>query len=245
MSSKRKLCRIASVLMLAACLWAAFGHEIMSVDAAGQQADSASTPADNSLTIKTDSNLPDTHPGAMYRLNLETLGGTPKFRWRLERGILPSGINLSEDGVISGVADRGGEYQFTLSVRDSTSPPQIRRKDFTIHVRTALSLVWKSGAHVNGNRIDGSVEVSNATKDEIDLTYYVLAVAANGRATAIGYQHFSLPTGTVGMELPFGDTLPPGGYVVHVDAVGEVAARNIIYREHLQTLKPLHITVGP
>jgi hypothetical protein len=98
---------------------------------------------------------------------------------------------------------------------------------------------------VNGNRIEGSAQVANTTPDDVDLTFYVLAVAANGRATAIGYQHFVLKRGTMEMELPFGETLPHGGYVVHVDAVGEVAAKNVIYREYLETPGPLQVTVGP
>ena len=36
-----------------------------------------------------------------------------------------------------------------------------------------------------------------------------------------------------------------GGYVVHVDAVGEVAAKNLIYRERMETPGPLQVTVGP
>jgi len=98
---------------------------------------------------------------------------------------------------------------------------------------------------VVGNRIEGSVEVSNATADDIDLTFDVKAVAENGRATEIGYQHYVLTRGTIGMALPFGETLPFGGYVVNVNMVGEVAKRNAIYRQQLQTPKPLRITVGP
>jgi hypothetical protein len=79
----------------------------------------------------------------------------------------------------------------------------------------------------------------------MDLTFVVMAVAENGRATAIGYQHFMLERGTVGKMLPFGETLPHGGYVVHVDAVGEVASRNLIYRERLETAGALQVTVGP
>jgi sorbitol-specific phosphotransferase system component IIA len=79
----------------------------------------------------------------------------------------------------------------------------------------------------------------------MDLTFVVLAVALNGRATAIGYQHFVLRRGTIAKELPFGETLPLGGYVVHVDAVGEVAAKNLIYRERMQTPSALQVTVGP
>jgi hypothetical protein len=208
-------------------------------------ADSPAAQADSGLTIKTDTNLPDTHPGLPYLVQLEAVGGVARLHWRLETGALPPGIKLTEDGVLTGSAERGGEFQFKLSVRDSSGSSQVKRKDFVIHVRTALSLNWKSEAQVNGNRIEGSVKVSNGTPYVIDLTFVVLAVAANGRATAIGYQHFPLAKGAFEMELPFGDTLPPGAYVVHVDVVGEVAARKIIYREQLQTPGPLHVTVGP
>jgi hypothetical protein len=98
---------------------------------------------------------------------------------------------------------------------------------------------------VAGNRIEGSVEVSNATPEDIDLTFDVKAVAENGRAAEIGYQHFPLKRGTLGMALPFGETLPFGAYIVNVNVVGEVAKRNAIYRQQLQTPKPLQVTVGP
>jgi len=141
-------------------------------------------------------------------------------------------------------AQRTGEFQFTLSVSDG-QPQRGVQKEFVLRVTSALSLKWKSPARVNGNRIEGSVEVSNTTRDDVDLTYIVLAVAENGRATAIGYQHFLLPRSTVAKELPFGETLPVGGYVVHVDAVGEVAAKKLIYRERMQTPSALQVTVGP
>jgi hypothetical protein len=130
-------------------------------------------------------------------------------------------------------------------VTDSNKPQQAVQKAFVIRVRSALTLSWLTPAHVSGNRIDGSVQVSNTTPDDMDLTFIVMAVAENGRATAIGYQHFLLRRGTVGKALPFGETLPHGGYVVHVDAVGEVAARNLIYRERMQTPGALQVTVGP
>jgi hypothetical protein len=38
--------------------------------------------------------------------------------------------------------------------------------------------------------------------------------------------------------------LPSGAYIVHVDVVGEVASKNRIYRQPLQTA-PLRVTVGP
>jgi hypothetical protein len=47
------------------------------------------------------------------------------------------------------------------------------------------------------------------------------------------------------MELPFGESLPFGAYIVHVDVVGEVPSKNRIYRQPLQTTRPLRVTVGP
>ena len=102
-----------------------------------------------------------------------------------------------------------------------------------------------SAAHVTANRIDGSVEVTNTTADDIDLTFDVKAVAENGRATEIGYQRFPLKKGTVGMTLPFGETLPHGGYMVYVNVVGEVPARNVIYTQLLQTPHALQVNVEP
>jgi hypothetical protein len=214
-----------------------------------EQSQSDTTPAaqtDNTPVIKTDSDLPDTHPHANYLVHLVAIGGVQPLRWRIERGSLPPGIQLEDNGVLHGAAERGGEFQFTVLLRDSGSPQALVRKQFSIHVISAFSLNWKSEAHVNGNRIEGSVKVSNGTPDDIDLTFYVLAIATtNRRATAIGYQHFSLPKGAFEMELPFGETLPRGSYIVHVDTVGEVAPKKLIYRESMETPAPLQVTVGP
>ena len=206
--------------------------------AAGEQ-------AERPIQIENESDLPDTYPHAPYTLHFQARGGVPVFHWRVEKGALPPGMKLEENGLLHGAAERTGEFQFTVAVRDGGQPESAVQKAFTLRVRSALSLRWKTPAHVNGNRIEGSVDVSNTTPDDIDLTFIVMAVAGNGRATAIGYQHFVLRGGTPAMELPFGDTLPHGGYVVHVDAVGEVAPKNLIYRDRMVTPSALQVTVGP
>jgi hypothetical protein len=201
-------------------------------------------PNENTLAIENDSELPETSPGVRYEVRLQAHGGTSPFHWHVETGALPLGIKLTDDGLLTGAAEHAGEYQFTVSLRDSLG--HIVHKSFVILVHSALSLNWRDQARVNGNRIEGSAEVSNTTGDDIDLTFIVMAVATlDHRGTAIGYQHFVLPRGTKGKELPFGETLPRGGYVVHVDAVGEVAPKKLIYRERLQAPGPLHVEVGP
>jgi len=216
------------------------GHEV--VEAPQATAQDEPRPG---LVIENDSELPDTYPQAPYEMRFQAHGGISTLHWRVEKGALPPGIKLEDDGLLHGRAERMGEFQFTVSVSDAGHHPGVQ-KGFVLRVRSALSLKWgKAPAHVNGNRIEGNVEVSNTTPDDIDLTFVVMAVAENGRATAIGYQHFMLRRGTVSKELPFGETLPNGGYAVHVDAVGEVAARNLIYRDKLDTPEPLQVAVRP
>lgn len=212
-----------------------------------QQAETqAAAPQESpSLVIENDAELPETYPKASYQVRLRAHGGVPVRHWRLEKGALPPGIKLEDDGLLHGQPERTGEFQFTAAVRDGGQPQQRVQKAFVLRVRSALILNWKAPAHVNGNRIEGSVEVSNTTPDDVDLTYIVMAVAENGRATAIGYQHFVLRRATIAKELPFGETLPSGGYVVHVDVVGEVPAKKQIYRERLQTPSALQVTATP
>ncbi len=233
-----------AVLALGFCLSARFSLFPAAQAAAGHapQPPAARQQEDSGLTITNESPLPEASPLGTYEVRLLARGGSAPLRWRLEKGALPAGIELDQNGLLHGAARSGGEFHFTVSVHDSGN--QHAQKEFTILVRSALELKWKSMAHVDGNRIDGSVEVSNATHDDMDLTFVVLAVASNGRATAIGYQHFPLRRGTIGQELPFGDTIARGTYVIHVDAVGEVIPKNLIYRERLQT-HPLDVTVGP
>jgi hypothetical protein len=249
MIRNRFLQRIALAAVLTFSVGTAACQFLSAHPAAQEARDQSASPEhetqENPLIIQNDSQLPDTFPHANYRIPLIARGGVSPLHWHLEKGALPAGIKLDDSGVLYGEAERGGEFQFTVSVADSGSPRQAVQKQFLIRVLSALSVNWKSPARVNGNRIEGSVAVSNASPDDMDLTFYVLAVAGNGRATAIGYQHFPLRRGATEMELPFGDTLPSGGYVVHVDVVGEVAPKNLIYREHMQTPGPLHITVGP
>ena len=201
--------------------------------------------SDQPLVILQDSILPDTHPHAPYQLRFQIRGGRSGLHWRLEKGALPPGFKLDDDGFLHGAAERTGEFQFTISAREPGHPDSGVQKEFILRVISALSVMWKNPAHVNGSRIEGTVNVTNTTADDMDLTFVVMAVSSNGRATAIGYQHFLLARGTVDKELPFGENLPSGGYIVHVDAVGEVPPRNLIYRDRLQTPGPLQVTVGP
>jgi len=190
--------------------------------------------------------LAATHPQEPYVGGVTVQGDyVPTLHCRVESGALPPGIQLADNGELRGAAERAGDFQFVVAVWDGAQPPHVLRKEFVIKVVEALTLKWRVPAHVTANRIDGSVEVSNTTKEDMDLTFDVKAVAENGRATEIGYQHFLLKNQTAEMVLPFGDTLPHGAYKVYINAVGEVAKRNVIYKQQLKTPSALQVVVGP
>jgi hypothetical protein len=199
-------------------------------------------PAD-SLTVPS-TELPKPLLWEPCHVQLKVSGGTEPYHWRLVEGSLPNGILLSDAGELAGKLTEPGPFQFTLAVRDNSRPPKEERHVYVLRAEVPLSVDWKHKAHSNGQRIDGSITVSNHTGRDFDLTYIVLAVNDIGRATAIGYQHFSLKRDTEDMELPFGDTLSPGSYAVNVDVVGEEPVSNKIFRARLVSGKE-SITQGP
>ena len=189
--------------------------------------------------------LPPASPKHPYKFQFQAHGGIPPYKYAFTEGALPPGTTLGADGLLTGTPPARGQFRFTVSVTDSSTPPQSASRLFVLRVVAPLLMEWKKYAHVSGNRVDGSVVVSNGTEDDFDFTFIVLAVAEDGRATAIGYQHFPLKSATDSFEIPFGDTLPRGTYMVHVDAVAEVPPKDAIYRTRLQTKEKLQVTVGP
>lgn len=180
-----------------------------------------------------------------YEFQLAAQGGVPPYHWDISGGVLPRGMRLSADGLISGAAQETGDFQVRVTVSDSGHPAHELSKEIVLHVIAPLVVEWSRYPKVNGQRVDGAAKVSNQTGQDFDFTIVVLAVNEIGRATAIGYQHFPLKQGTTDLEIAFGENLPRGSYEVNLDAVGEVSANETIYRERLVTGERLQVQVGP
>jgi hypothetical protein len=192
-----------------------------------------------------DEPLPSIAAGVEFHTLLHARGGVPPYVWRIENGELPDGVNLTAEGLLSGRPLKPGDFSFSLNVEDSGRPAHTANKEFKIAVTTSLLLEWLQTPKVLDDRIDGSVQVSNGTKDIFDLTVVIVAVAENGRATAIGYEHFPLNPGATNVQIPFGNTLPYGGYVIHADAIAEIPTKKAILRQRLQTPQALQVIQGP
>jgi Putative Ig domain len=192
-----------------------------------------------------DEALPPFEKGVDFNFLFHAKRGIPPYVWTVAEGDLPDGLNFTPDGLLSGRPTRQGTYTFTLKVEDSGRPAHSITKEFKADVAAPLLLEWLESPKVHDNRIDGSVILSNGSKDDFDLTVVIVAVAENGRATAIGYEHFPLKAGETNVHIPFGNTLPRGGYVIHADAIAEIAKRNAILRQRLQTPQPLVVLQNP
>jgi hypothetical protein len=195
--------------------------------------------ADLSLSTQ---NIPDAFLWQRYEFLLQAAGGVEPYAWVVNSGKLPQGLKLEAPGRIWGTPVETGKFDITLLVTDKDN--QAARRKVTIEVPNPLTIEWGHKASVNGQRIDGSIKVSNRSGRNFDLTFVVLAVNELGRATAIGYQHFPLKKNTIDMPLPFGDTLSPGNYAVNVDVVGEEPISKTILRARLVAPKET-IALGP
>lgn len=202
--------------------------------------DSSTPPqaAESSLTLRVvkplvmeELSLPRAILRQAYRAELRAGGGTLPLKWELIDGELPAGLDLeAASGRLAGTPTRTGAFRFRVRVTDAGDPPQTAARDFLLNAVAALEVKWMRLPRVEAGGIFGSVQVTNGTEDDFDLTLIVVAVNDYGKAFALGYQHFTLEKETETPEIPFGFTLPRGLYVVHLDAVAEIPAKIAIYR---------------
>jgi Putative Ig domain len=174
--------------------------------------------------------------GENFNFPLVAQRGFAPYNWHRVEGDLPPGLKLQpHKGAISGVPTTPGEYHVKLAVTDSNIPHQQAQRDLTIIVIAGLTIDWKQPPKVQGNTISGSVVVANQTGHAVDLTVIVVAVNSIGRATALGYQHFTLATQTSSPEIPFGSSPGMGTYTVRADAAAHRKSGHYIFRASKQT----------
>jgi hypothetical protein len=181
--------------------------------------------------------------GENFNFPVIAQGGFAPYTWRRIEGELPPGLKLhAHTGVISGVPTTPGEYHFKLAVTDSSVPHQQVQRELTIIVIAGLMIDWKQPPSVQGTTISGSLVVSNQTQHSFDVTVIVVAVNAIGRATALGYQHFTLAAQQSSPVIPFGSSPGPGTYTVRVDAAAHRKSGHYIFRASKQTPDTLAVT---
>jgi hypothetical protein len=74
--------------------------------------------------------------GNPYSFQFNASGGTPPYTWSLptNSAALPPGLNLSANGVVSGVPTTTGIYDFIVQVNDSSVMSLTNQRNFSIQV---------------------------------------------------------------------------------------------------------------
>src|SRR5919197_2164485 len=112
--------------------------------------------------------LPTGSPRHLYKFQFQAHGGIPPMKYAISEGNVPTGMRLGEDGLLSGTPQAVGKYRFTIAVTDSSTPPQKAARAFDLRIVQPMLMEWKKDAQVTGNRVAGSVVVSNSTEDKLD-----------------------------------------------------------------------------
>ena len=95
------------------------------------------------LTIST-TTLPNGTVNSAYSTTLKSVGGTGTITWSISQGSLPTGVNLSASGTISGTPTAAGTSNFTVSATDSSTPAQTKTQALSIVINPALSITTTS-----------------------------------------------------------------------------------------------------
>ena len=83
-------------------------------------------------------NLPAGTVGSPYSNAIDQVGGTAPLAWSVTAGALPPGLSLgSNSGTVSGTPTAPGNYNFTVQITDSASPPNVATLAFMLSVADA------------------------------------------------------------------------------------------------------------
>jgi len=96
--------------------------------------------------------LPEITAGTDYDTPVAGVGGTSPYHWSISTGTLPSGISLgSSTGVFTGTTSQTGQFNFTVKLTDSSTPPQTASQALAVTVVPAQSTLADFYVATNGN----------------------------------------------------------------------------------------------
>lgn len=168
-----------------------------------------------SLTTLT---LPSLNPGQAYSATLMAAGGTAPYTFDVSSGALPSGLNLSPAGVLSGSSDQSSAADFTVRVTDSTAA--VSQVSHRLNINpTAL-------------RLEAGETLTAQTGVAFERTY---SASGGGSGLVYSVESGSLPPGFTlsNSGLLSGTGATPGTFVFNLlvtDTGGSVARFNQVFR---------------
>jgi hypothetical protein len=206
------------------------------------------------LTILTANSLPPAAIGVPYRVEMKATAGSEPYRWIKKKkkkkfGILPDGITLSPDGMLSGTPTAQGTFNFTVRVYDSTE--KMASKPLTVEVgpppppltilteqlpQASQGLAYNARMEAGGGLPPYTWAIENgALPDGLTINE---AGVITGRPTTIGSVSFTISvkdaTGTTSAKQLFISIgLPPPPLVIQTVSLPETSAERA-YSQRIQ-----------
>jgi hypothetical protein len=157
----------------------------------------------STLTITTSSPLAQATAGVAYNNTLAASGGTSPYTWQLVGGALPSNLNLSTSGIISGTTTSVGNFSIIVQVTDNVGSTY--QKTFALTVVTGLTL------HTG---IDYVNSTSNLSLGEVTSLDNVTTISPRGN-----YSFYVVATGVIATQTSQLSATVPTGYTATVQSV--------------------------
>ncbi len=93
--------------------------------------------ASSNLAITSKSPLPTGEEGTEYSFQFQAIGGVQPYGWFVTSGALPKGLTLSSTGLLSGIPEAHGDFEFAVRVMDVDTPPGYDTRTFTLTLKIA------------------------------------------------------------------------------------------------------------
>jgi hypothetical protein len=123
--------------------------------------------------------LPTALTGSAYATSLSASGGTSPYAWTIASGSLPTGLNLSSNGKITGTPSDAGNFTFTVRATDaSTLPAQTASTVLSLQVSPSSLPLSQSGPLYESRNWSGYV-AGDGPFTAVGGTFSVASLDAN------------------------------------------------------------------
>lgn len=124
--------------------------------------------------------------GVVYSETLIAANGTAPYSWEVESGALPSGLVLSNDGVISGTPDTAQSSTFSVRVTDQNGESDVAEFSITISAAPQaatlqLSVDNSEEVYFNGRLLGSSSDWTVVSNYDFELVSGVNVIAVKAR----------------------------------------------------------------
>ena len=109
-----------------------------------------------------------------YSQTLTASGGTGPYTFKITTGVLPPGLSLSSDGIISGTPTAPGTYSFSIEAVDSSAIPFSGTMDYTLTIKpkstTNLALTAGANPSTYGQSLTFTATVTSGATGTVTFT---------------------------------------------------------------------------